>query len=179
VAVADLSGAVVNEAGLDVERLVEHVAEAGGVEGFEGAETTDKDEIFSVDCDVLIPAAAEGQITAANAHGIGARIIAEGANGPTTPAADEMLNDRGTFVIPDILCNAGGVFVSYLEYTQETQREQMPLAEVEKRLEQRMRQCFRDVYDYSRDKGITMRGAAMDLAVGRVVEAIFARGFLP
>jgi len=179
VAVADLSGAVVNEAGVDVEELLEYVAETGQVKGFEGAEATDKDRILAIDCDILVPAAAEGQITAANAQKIVARIIAEGANGPTTPAADRVIDERGIFLIPDVLCNAGGVFVSYLEYTQETQREQMALAEVEKRLEQRMRQCFKDVYDYSKDRGVTMRSAAMDLAVSRAVKAIFARGFLP
>ena len=179
VAVADISGAVMNGDGIDVAQLHEHVSQTGQVKGFEGADATDSDRVLGTDCDILVPAAAEGQVTAANAHEVAAKIIAEGANGPTTPAADRVLDERGISVIPDILCNAGGVFVSYLEYTQETQREQMTLPEVENRLEQRMKQRFADVYDYGKDRGLTMRAAAMDLAVGRVVEAIDARGFLP
>jgi len=179
VAVADLSGAVVEPGGLDIKKLLEYVGKAGCIKGFKAAKATDKDEIFGIDCDILIPAAAGTQITAGNADTIKAKLIAEGANAPTTPKADDILNKHGIFVIPDILCNAGGVFVSYLEYTQETQREQMTLAEVEGRLKRRMEQRFSDVYDYSRQKGLTMRHAAMDIAVSRVVEAIFVRGFLP
>lgn len=179
VAIADLSGGIVNPDGLDIKALLQHSQKTGGVRDFKKATQIDKDKIFGVDCDILIPAAAGSQITVENVNDIKARIVAEGANAPTTPQADEILNERGTLVIPDILCNAGGVFVSYLEYTQETQREQMTLAEVERRLADRMKQRFNEVYDFARQESITMREAAMDMAVSKVVEAVFARGFLP
>ncbi len=179
VAVADLSGGIVDENGLDVEALSKHVEETGGVSGFGASALASADEVFEVDCDVLIPAAAGSQITVANAEKIKAKLIAEGANAPTTPAADEILNERGVFLIPDILCNAGGVFVSYLEYTQETQREQMTVEEVEARLKERMNERFEEVRSYAEENSVTMRHAAMDLALSRVVDAILARGFLP
>ena len=138
VAVNDVSGGVFDPNGLDVTALVSHVTNSGTVRGFADGQAIDRDAIFAVDCDIFVPAAGGSQITVENADKIAARIIAEGANAPTTAQADEILNQRGKFVIPDILCNAGGVFVSYLEYTQETQREQMKLTEVEKRLGERM-----------------------------------------
>jgi len=179
VGVADISAGLVDPGGLDVEALSKHYQETGTLAGFTQARTVDKNEILEIDCDILIPAAAGSQITDANAHRVKARIVAEGANAPTTPQADEILNRRGVFVIPDILCNAGGVFVSYLEYTQETQREQMTLEEVERRLAERMRQRFNDVHDFARQNNLVMREAAMNIAVGRVVEAVLARGLLP
>ena len=180
VAIADLSGGIVNADGLDIEALLQDVGATGdGVKGFKKATEIDKDKIFEVDCDILIPAAAGSQITVKNVKKIKAKIIAEGANAPTTPEADEILKQNQVSVIPDILCNAGGVFVSYLEYTQETQREQMTLSEVEQRLSNRMRQRFNEVYDFAQEKGLTMREAAMDIAVSKVVEGVFARGLLP
>jgi len=179
VAIADLSGAVANPDGLDIKALLQHSQQTGGINGFEKATAIERSEIFEVDCDILIPAAAGSQITAENVNNIKARIVAEGANAPTTPKADQILNERGILVIPDILCNAGGVFVSYLEYTQETQREQMTLADVEQRLADRMKQRFNEVYDFAGERGITMREAAMDMAVSKVVEAVFTRGLLP
>lgn len=179
VAIADITGAIANPDGLDIEAILQHAQAAGGVKGFKKATQLDKDGIFETDCDILIPAAAGSQITAENANNIKAKVVAEGANAPTTPEADEILNERGILVIPDILCNAGGVFVSYLEYTQETQREQMTLDKVEQRLSKRMRQRLNEVYDFARGKGITMREAAMDMAVSKVVEAVFVRGLLP
>ncbi len=178
-AIADLSGTIANPDGLDIEALLQHSQATGGVKGFKKATQLDKDSIFETDCDILIPAAAGSQITAENAEKINAGVIAEGANAPTTPQADEILNKRDILVIPDILCNAGGVFVSYLEYTQETQREQMTLDKVEQRLSKRMTQRFNEVYDFAAEKGITMREAAMDTAVSKVVEAVFTRGLLP
>ena len=179
VAIADLSGGIVNDDGLDIEALSQHSQEAGGVKGFKKAAGIDKSEIFEVDCDILIPAAAGSQITVENVNKIKAGFVAEAANAAITPRADEIFHERGIPVIPDILCNAGGVFVSYLEYTQETQREQMTLAEVEQRLAERMKQRFNEVYEFAREKALTMREAAMDMAVSKVVEAIFARGLLP
>ena len=179
VAVADLSGTTLNPDGLDIEALWQHLLQTGGVRGFKKAADIEREKIFEVDCDILIPAAAGSQITIKNVNDIKASIIAEAANAPTTPQADEILHQRGTLVIPDILCNAGGVFVSYLEYTQETQREQMTLAQVERRLSDRIQQRFNEVYDFAKQKRLTMREAAMDTAVSKVAEALFARGLLP
>ena len=179
VAVADIDGGVYSEAGIDMEKLFAHVKKIGLMKNFDGSRHITSDGVLEVSCDILIPAATQSQITIKNANKIQAKIVAEGANAPTTPEADEILKERGIFVIPDILCNAGGVFVSYLEYTQETQREQMTLEQVERRLSERMRTRFADVEAYAAKKLLTMREAAMDIAVGRVVEAIKARGFLP
>lgn len=179
VAVSDISGGVCNSAGLDVSRLQEHVVRHGAIAGFGGGRAIAREEVLTADCDVLIPAAAGSQITSENVEQIKARIIAEAANAPTTPKADEALRRRDVQIIPDILCNAGGVFVSYLEYTQETQREQMTLDEVERRLAERMRQRLDEVYEFAQQDRLSMREAAMNLAVSRVVEATYARGFLP
>ncbi len=179
VGVSDITGGIVNANGIDIEALIAYYEQTGSIKGFQGCTEIDGSEIFGVDCDILIPAAAGSQITVKNADMIKASIIAEGANAPTTPEADEMLSKRGVAIIPDILCNAGGVFVSYLEYTQETQREQMTLEEVERRLLTRMTERFNHVYDFASDKKLTMREAAMDIAVSHVVEAVYARGLLP
>lgn len=179
IAVADLSGGVFSDKGLDIAALAHHTQQSGSLSGFSGGETMDPADIFSQTCDVLIPAAAGSQITAENVGGIRARIIAEAANAPITPEADQQLNERGVLVIPDILCNAGGVFVSYLEYTQETQREQMTLEEVERRLQRRMESAFAQVLQYAQSNRITLRDAAMNIAVGRVAAGIRARGAHP
>lgn len=179
VAVADICGGVADSEGLDIETLIEHAKKKGCIKNFKGTEAFDGSRIFDIDCDILIPAATGSQITAKNAGKIKAKFIAEGANAPTTPEGDAILKKRHIPVIPDILCNAGGVFVSYLEYTQETQHEQMTLAEVERRLSDRMKKRFNEVFDFAREKRITMREAAMDMAVSKVVEAIFTRGLLP
>ncbi|MBI5723823.1 MAG: Glu/Leu/Phe/Val dehydrogenase [Planctomycetes bacterium] len=178
-AVSDITGGTVKEKGLDIAKLQEHVRASGGVKGFAGGRDVPRDSVMEVPCDVLVPAAGGSSITEANAGRIQARMIAEGANAPVTPAADEILQERDIFVIPDILCNAGGVFVSYLEYTQEMQREQMTYSEVEARLTERMRKTFSDVYERAQQKKSPMRWAAIDIAVLRVVEGILARGLLP
>jgi glutamate dehydrogenase/leucine dehydrogenase len=179
IGVADLSGGTGNGSGLDIDRLAAHVRKTGGVKGFDGGTAFEKDAIFEMECDILVPAAGASQITRDNAGKVKAKIIAEGANAPTTPEADDILNERKVFIIPDILCNAGGVFVSYLEYTQETQREQMTLAEVERRLGERMIEKFNQIFEYSSSEKLTMRSAAMGVAIRRVVEAVMVRGLLP
>ena len=179
VAVSDISGGLRNPQGIDIAALRRHVDKSGTVSGFAGADAVDGQAVLQADCDILVPAAGGSQLNADNADGIKARMIAEGANAPTTPEADEMFRALGVFVIPDILCNAGGVFVSYLEYTQETQREQMTLEHVQSRLSERMTLRFNEVYAYAQQNGLPMRHAAMDIAVTRVVEGINARGFLP
>ena len=179
VAVADIAGAIHKPDGLDVQQLLEHFEATGSLADFPGARQISGEEFFAVDCDIMIPAAAGSQITHKNAGDIKAKIVAEGANAPTTPQADDILRERDIFVIPDILCNAGGVFVSYLEYTQETQREQMTAEQVETRLANQMRMRFETIYELACQKRQEMREAAMDMAVQRVVEAVFARGLLP
>ncbi|MFW6153981.1 MAG: Glu/Leu/Phe/Val family dehydrogenase [Planctomycetota bacterium] len=177
--VADLLGAVWNADGLDVEALVAHAARTGSVDGFDGGEAADPTELLTRPCDVLVPAAAANQLTAENAPAIQARIVAEGANGPTTPEADEILAERDILVVPDILCNAGGVFVSYLEFTQETQQEQMTATEVRRRLTRRMTERYGAARDLARRRSLSMRRAAMVKAVGTACEALAARGNLP
>jgi glutamate dehydrogenase (NAD(P)+) len=179
VAVSDIDGATFNKQGLDTSKLAVHATKTGSVRGFAGGEDIPLDAVLEADCDVLIPAAGGSAITEKNAGRIRATLIAEGANAPLTPAADEILNERGAFIIPDILCNAGGVFVSYLEYAQETQRDQMTRDEVEERLNKRMTRTFEQVYQRCKETGGSMRNAAMDIAVTRVVDGIVARGLLP
>ena len=179
VAVSDVNGATYCKDGLDVRQLAEHVQATGGVKGFAGGEDIARESVLEVECDVLIPAAGGSAITEENAGRIRAKVIAEGANAPLTPPADEILNGRNVFIIPDILCNAGGVFVSYLEYTQETQRDQMTRDEVERRLSERMEATFELVYDRAQRTRETMRHAAMDIAVSRVADGVIARGLLP
>jgi glutamate dehydrogenase (NAD(P)+) len=177
-AASDVHGAIYNPNGLDVYSLARHVTESGSVKGFSGAEAIDGNEMLELECDVLVPAAAAGQITADNADRIKAKMIGEGANSPTTPEADEILNARRVIVLPDILCNAGGVFVSYLEYTQETQQEQMTEDQVINRLHHRMTERLNQVWALSEQRKVSLREAAMIKAVGTVCEARIARGYL-
>lgn len=179
IALADIHGTIWNPSGLDVDGIQEHLRGGNSLATFPGSEPIPSSELFSLDCDILVPAASSNQITPANAENIKARLIAEGANGPTTPEADQILRKKGIFIIPDILCNAGGVFVSYLEYTQETQREQMTVEEVENRLQQRLEKCFEEVFSNARAGNIEMRSAALEIAIRRVADAIVCHGFYP
>ncbi len=179
VGVGDIFGAIANPAGIDILALSEHVAATGRVPDFAGAEAIDPTELLRIECDVLVPAAAGGTITEANAGEIRADMIAEGANGPTTPEADDILTERGITVLPDILCNAGGVFVSYLEYTQETQMEQMRETEVLQRLAARMHERFEKVHQTAEERKLSLRKAAMLIGVREVASAVMARGLLP
>ncbi|NQT94575.1 MAG: Glu/Leu/Phe/Val dehydrogenase [Lentisphaerae bacterium] len=179
VGVGDVHASVHDPDGLDIEALLEHVRASDSITGFAGGSAIDHEKLLELPCDILVPAAAGGQITAANAARIQAGVIAEGANGPTTHEADAILEARDVFMIPDILCNAGGVYVSYLEYTQETQQEQMSEATVRERLNRRMKEKFSDVYSTSQSRGLSMRDAAMYMGVRQVCEAVVARGSLP
>lgn len=179
VGVSDVNEAVADEKGLDVRALMAHVGRTGSLKGCGQGKTVAHARLLELPCDVLVPAASANQITAENAPRIQAAIVAEGANGPTTPEADEILSRRGVFVIPDILCNAGGVFVSYLEYTQETQQEQMTEDEVVARLEKRMKERFTLVAETAEKRRLSTREAAMLIAVSRVCDAAIARGHLP
>jgi len=179
VGVSDVTEAVYNERGLDVKRLAKHAARSGGLAGNDQGEVLKGGELLERPCDVLAPCAIANQITEKNAARIQARVVAEGANSPTDPAADAILKSRGVFVIPDILCNAGGVFVSFLEYTQETQKEQMSEAAVIDRLTDRMQERFALVHDTARDQKLDMREAAMYLSVKTACMSLVTRGLLP
>ena len=151
----------------------------GTVRGFRGAQEIDRDQLLTLPVDLLVPAAVEGVITDANAGDIAARIIVEGANGPTTVAADAILRDRGVLVVPDILANAGGVIVSYFEWAQANQTYRWPLALVEERLKERMLAAWEDVVKAADSHGRTLRQAAMLTAVERVTQAHESRGLHP
>jgi glutamate dehydrogenase (NAD(P)+) len=179
VAVTDIRGGVFRGDGLDPEALHRYARETGSVVGAPGTEWMDSDELFRLDCDVLVPAALEGQITAANAGAVRARILAEAANGPTLPEADPILRERGVLVIPDILCNAGGVTVSYFEWVQNREAFSWALDEVNARLRRIILRAFVDVRRLAAERGIDTRLAAYLLAVGRVAEATRTRGLYP
>ncbi|MBN2578879.1 MAG: Glu/Leu/Phe/Val dehydrogenase [Pirellulales bacterium] len=179
IGVSDKYGAVYKPEGINLDALDRYLESSNTVKDFPGATPIDGRELLEMPCDVLIPAAAADQITAENAPRLKTSIVAEGANSPTSPEADEMLVKRGVFIIPDILCNAGGVFVSYLEYTQETQQEQMTIEEVNARLTRRMTEKFWQILELSEQRKFSMRTAAMHRAVSTVYEALLARGRCP
>lgn len=179
VAVSDQFAAIHSEAGIDFAALGAHVDATGTVRGFHGAQEIDRDQLLTLPVDLLVPAAVEGVITDANAGDIAARIIVEGANGPTTVAADAILRDRGVLVVPDILANAGGVIVSYFEWAQANQTYRWPLALVEERLKERMLAAWEDVVKAADSHGRTLRQAAMLTAVERVTQAHESRGLHP
>jgi glutamate dehydrogenase (NAD(P)+) len=180
VAVSDVNGGIYNEEGFDVEALDAHVDKAGAVSSFPGAKKklTNK-ELLACDCDILVPAAIEKQITTEIAGTIKAKIIAEGANGPTTPEADEILAKKGVAVIPDILANAGGVTVSYFEWIQDRDAYFWDLDRINKELKKIMVAAFNDVFRIAHSKKVPMRIAAYILAVERLAKAIILRGIFP
>jgi glutamate dehydrogenase (NAD(P)+) len=179
VAVSDSRGGVYSSRGLDPLRLNEHKKETGSLVGFKGAERITNEELLETKCDVLVPAALENQITQKNANRVRARIVAEAANGPTTPAADRILHDKGVFLIPDILCNAGGVTVSYFEWSQDLQGFFWDELEVNKQLERFMVRAFREVHEVAKQQRSDLRLAAYVLAIGRVAKATRVRGLFP
>ena len=179
IAVSDVDGGLYREKGLDPEAINRHKKETGAVAGFAGAEPMSNSELLEVECDVLIPAAIEGVITVKNADKVRARIVCEAANGPVTFEADKILNDRGIFVVPDILANAGGVTVSYFEWVQDIQAYFWSDDEVNDRLRQIMEGAFDQVHELAERKGLTMRQAAHWIGVGRVAEAHLTRGLFP
>jgi glutamate dehydrogenase (NAD(P)+) len=179
VAVADLSGAVHNPGGLDPFALAEHVARAGGVAGFPLADPLEPDELWEIECELLVPAALDGVITADVASRLGAHVIVEAANGPTLPEADPVLEEGGVVVVPDILANAGGVTASYFEWAQSRQGFAWEEEEVATRLRRYMEDAFTSVWARSGALAVPMRRAAYALALERVAEAISARGLFP
>lgn len=180
IAVSDAAGGLFNAAGLDLWKLDNYVAKERTVVGFSGAEPITNEQLLVIPCDVLVPAALERQITAANAGEIQCRILAEAANGPTTPEADEILAQRPEiFVIPDILCNAGGVIVSYFEWVQDLQSFFWTETEVVDKLFRILEGAFAQTLHLSRKQNVSMRLAAMSLGVKRVQEAKRTRGLFP
>lgn len=179
VAASDVRGGVYNSHGLDVGALLEHAQESGSVVDFPGAEGVTNAELLALPCDVLIPAAMESQLTESNADAVQARIIAEGANGPTTPEADAILNEKGCFVIPDILCNAGGVVVSYFEWVQSLQSFFWDENEVNRKLEKVLVKAFGEVMETAEQHALDYRTAAQVLAIKRVADANETRGIYP
>jgi len=179
IAVSDSTGCVFNPHGLDIPSLMHLKALTGRVQGFPDAENIKPEELLAVDCDILIPAALENAIHAENAGMVHARIVAEAANGPVTPAADRILETKNVFLIPDILCNAGGVTVSYFEWVQDEQHLFWEAQDVYNRLERVMKTAFRDVLKIHEERNVPMRIAANMLGVGRVAEAVKIRGIYP
>jgi glutamate dehydrogenase (NAD(P)+) len=176
VAMVEFDGAVYNRNGLDIAALAAHRHETGSVRGFAGGEDMDRHEALFLPCDVLLPAATENVITSENAHQLRCRILCEGANGPTTPLADEVLADNKVFVIPDILANAGGVTVSYFEWVQDRQGFFWNEHLVNTRLEEIMTESFDAVVEYAQKHNVNNRIAAYMLALDRVAFAIKLRG---
>ena len=178
VAVQDAEGSLHNEDGLDCRALSDHVAEHGSILDFEGGEAMSAEEFLAADCDVFIPAALGGMIHADNAHLLRARLVLEGANSPTTPKADAILEDAGVTVVPDVLANAGGVVVSYFEWVQNLQHFQWDVEDVNAKLAEIMKRAYGEVAQRAKDDDVSLRTAAYEVGIERVVEASRTRGYL-
>jgi len=179
IAVSDSNGCIYNKHGIDIPELMHLKAMTGKVQGFPESEPISPADLLALECDILVPAALENAVTAENAGMVRAKIVAEAANGPLTPAADRILEGKGGFVIPDILCNAGGVTVSYFEWVQDEQHLFWEAQDVYNRLERVMKIAFRDVLKIHLDHKVSMRTAANMLGIGRVAEAVRIRGIYP
>jgi glutamate dehydrogenase (NAD(P)+) len=179
VGVSDVQGGVYNANGMSYTGLSTHVRQAGSLAGYEGGDAVSNQELLELECDVLIPAALENQLTAENAERVRAPVIVEAANGPTTPQADAIFKDRDVLVVPDILANSGGVTVSYFEWVQDIQSYYWDEDEVNERLRKIMERAYVDVLSLSEERKVTMREAATVLGVTRVAEAHTTRGLYP
>jgi glutamate dehydrogenase (NAD(P)+) len=178
IAVSDSKGGILTEKGLDPHAVFQHKQRTGSVVGFPGTKAITNESLLEEQCDILVPAALENVITSKNASRIRAKIVAEAANGPTTPEADEVLFKNKVFDIPDFLCNAGGVTVSYFEWVQNIYGLYWPVEEIYDRLDKIMTKAFNDVYDMHVKNNVTMRMAAYMLSVQRVAEAMKLRGWV-
>jgi glutamate dehydrogenase (NAD(P)+) len=179
VAISDVSGGVFRPEGLDLAKLTRHVEEHGQVRGFPGSQPIDNASLLTLDCDVLVPAAMERQIDARNAGQVRARFIVEGANGPLDTEADQILAERGVTVVPDVLANAGGVTVSYFEWVQDRESYFWSEGEINQRLDSILRRAFADIWKVAHDQQVSLRDAALLLAVDRVARAVRTRGLYP
>jgi len=179
VAVQDHTGTIFNAEGLDVKALQKHVVETGGVMGFVDSTVISDEEFWTVDMDILIPAALEGQITVERAQKLKAKIVLEGANGPTYPEADDVFVSRDITVVPDVICNAGGVTVSYFEWVQDMASYFWTEDEINERLDKLMIQAIADVWNTAAQKECSLRTAAYILACERILKARKERGIFP
>jgi len=179
VAVQDHTGTIFNGHGFDMADLMAHVKSVGGVGGFKGGESMNAEEFWDVDCDILIPAALEGQITAERARRIKAKLVLEGANGPTVPSADDILAERGVLVVPDVICNAGGVTVSYFEWVQDFSSFFWTEDEINVRLDKIMIGALKRIWDTADRHKITLRTATFAVACERILTARAERGLYP
>jgi glutamate dehydrogenase (NAD(P)+) len=179
VAVSDSKGGAYSSKGLDPAQLADHKRRTGSVAGLKGAERITNDELLEAKCDVLVPAAVGGQVTPKNAGRVRARIVAEAADAPTTPSADRLLRDRGVFVVPDILCNAGAVTVSYFEWAQNMHGFRWDEAQVNRELEAYMKRAFHEAHQAAQQHKCDLRTGAHVVAVGRVAQATRLRGLFP
>jgi glutamate dehydrogenase (NAD(P)+) len=178
VGVSNADGAIRSDAGIDPARLSEFVAEGRNITEFEGVEAIAPEDLFSIPCDVLLPAALGGMIHEDNADAINCRILLEGANSPTTPGADDILNDKGVFVIPDVMANAGGVVVSYFEWVQNMQHFRWEEREINDKLGNIMRRAYREVDALAKEKAISLRHASYEVGISRVIETATLRGYI-
>jgi glutamate dehydrogenase (NAD(P)+) len=179
IAISDSRGGIVNTSGIDANSATRYKQEHGSLSGFGGSDDITNEELLELECDILVPAALESVITANNADRIKTKIIAEAANGPTTPEADRILFQKGVLVLPDILANAGGVTVSYFEWAQNIQGYYWAEDEVNKKLERVMQRAFHDVHETSENNSVDTRTGAYMLAINRVAEVTRLRGIFP
>jgi glutamate dehydrogenase/leucine dehydrogenase len=179
IAISDSKGGIYNKDGLNPSKVLKHKQKTGSVVNYSGSKNITNEELFELECDILVPAALENVITEKNADKIKAKIIAEAANGPTTPEADKILDKKGVFLVPDILANAGGVTVSYFEWVQDLQAHFWTEDEVNAKLESTMVEAFNDVFEIHDRENADMRMAAYMLALTRVADAIKTRGVFP
>jgi glutamate dehydrogenase (NAD(P)+) len=178
VAVSDVAGGTYNPDGLDLDAVLKAQRESVSVQAYDKGDKVTNEELLELDCDILIPAAIDGVIHSGNADRIKAKLVVEAANGPTTPVADKSLNDRGVSILPDILCNSGGVTVSYFEWVQNIQQFKWELDQVNFELKKRMTKAINQVFTRSQDQNVTLRDAAFDIAVERVAHAEDIRGYV-
>jgi glutamate dehydrogenase (NAD(P)+) len=178
VGASDANGAIRNDAGIDANALEDFIADGGKMAEYDGAEAIDPEDLVAIPCDVFIPAALGGMIHEHNADRMECKVIVEGANSPTTPAADEILNGKGVYVIPDVMANAGGVVASYFEWVQNLQHFRWDEREVNDKLGNIMRRSFREVSGRAKEEGLPLRQASYLVGIERVVEAARTRGYI-
>ena len=178
IGVSDAGGAVRADSGLDAAELADHLREGGSLDDFSDAEPIEPDELLDIECELFIPAALGGMVHEQNADRLSCKVMVEGANSPTTPAADRILQDKGVYIVPDLMANAGGVVVSYFEWVQNLQHLRWDEEDVNGRLERIMRQAFREVSDRAEAKEVSLRDAAFEQGIERVVEAATTRGYI-
>jgi glutamate dehydrogenase/leucine dehydrogenase len=178
IGVSNADGAIRNDDGIDAVKLHEFVEQGGHITAFPGVQALAPDDLLAIPCDVLIPAALGGMIHEANVDKVDCKVLLEGANSPTTPAADEVLRQKGVYVIPDVMANAGGVVVSYFEWVQNMQHFRWEEREINDKLGNIMRRAFREVDTHARQKGLCLRDAAYELGIERVIDTARTRGYI-